>query len=144
VAGNAVISVRTPDRKNDVWKLRTGLNWLRLWSSDGFVIDDNDALAGFVRGANIFPRAKRHMIRKVLVIWSLAVCIRMPLRVTQTLVDIVIGPVFSMSPVLYAQQFSSFHVCTMCENPLKKYLPWLGDRMSYHVQHTKLCGSSGE
>jgi len=55
--------------------------------------------------------------------WSLAVCITMPLQVTQTLIDIVTEHVLSMSPVLYAQQFSSFHVCTMCENPLKKYLP---------------------
>lgn len=144
MVGNAIVSVRTPDRKNHVWKLRRELNWLRLLSSDGFVINDSDALASFIRGMDIFSRAERHMIRKVPVMWSLAVCITMPLQVTQTLIDIVIEHVISMSLVLYAQQFSSFHVCTMCENPLKKYLPWLGDRMSYHVQHTKLCGSSGE
>jgi hypothetical protein len=105
MAGNGVVSVRTPDGKNHVWKLRIGLNWLRLWSSDGFVMDDNDALAGFVRGANIFLRAERHMIRKVPVMWSLAVCITMPLQMTQTLIDIVTEHVLSMSPVLCAQQF---------------------------------------
>jgi len=61
VADNAVVSVRTPDRKNHVWKLRRGLNWLILWSNDGFVIYDSDALAGFIRGMNIFSRGERHI-----------------------------------------------------------------------------------
>jgi len=107
VAGNAIVSVRTPARKNHVRKLRRGLNWLRLWSSDGFVMDDNDALAGFVRGANIFSRAERHMIRRVPVVWSLAVCSTMPLQVTQTLIDIVIEHV-------------DFHVpCLICTTVFK-------------------------
>jgi len=71
------------------------------------VIDDNDALAGFVRGANIFSRAERHMIRRVPVMWSLAVCSTMPLQVTQTLIDIVIEHV-------------DFHVpCLICTTVFK-------------------------
>jgi hypothetical protein len=71
-ASSAVISVRTPDRKYRVCMLRTGLNWLGLWSSDGFVIDDNGEMAGFVREANIFSRAEGLITRKVPIMWSLA------------------------------------------------------------------------